>query len=64
MAVHAMLGFVGATLGPAVAGAVLDMTGGREQPGAWAAAWLVGVAGGMIAALSLRFVGKTPSGSA
>jgi len=64
MAVHAMLGFVGATLGPAVAGAVLDMAGGREQPGAWAAAWLVGVAGGMIAALSLRFVGKTPSGSA
>ena len=64
MAVHAMLGFVGATLGPAVAGAVLDMTGGREQLGAWAAAWLVGVAGGMIAALSLRFVGKTPSGSA
>jgi len=64
MAVHAMLGFVGATLGPAVAGAVLDMTGGREQPGAWAAAWLVGVAGGMIAALSLRFVGKTPSESA
>ena len=59
MAVHAMLGFVGAMLGPAVAGSVLDIAGGREEPGAWAAAWLVGVAGGIFAALSLRLVGKT-----
>lgn len=58
MAVHAMLGFVGATLGPAVAGVVLDVAGGREEPFAWAAAWLVGVAGGVLAALSLRLAAK------
>lgn len=60
MAVHAMLGFVGATLGPATAGIVLDLTGGRDDPVAWGSAWLVGVAGGVFAALALRFVGRTP----
>ena len=58
MAVHATLGFVAAALGPAVAGIVLDMAGGRSDPSAWAAAWLVGAAGGVFAALSLRFVGQ------
>lgn len=59
MAVHAMLGFVGATLGPAVAGIVLDLAGGRDDPAAWGAAWLVGVAGGVFAAFALRFFGRT-----
>lgn len=58
MAVHAMLGFVGATLGPATAGAVLDLAGGRDDPVAWGSAWLVGVAGGVFAALALRLVGR------
>lgn len=58
MAVHAMLGFVGATLGPATAGIVLDLAGGRDDPVAWGSAWLVGVAGGVFAALALRFVGR------
>jgi MFS family permease len=57
MAVHAMLGFVGATLGPATAGIVLDLAGGRDDPAAWGSAWLVGVAGGVFAAFALRFVG-------
>ena len=57
MAVHAMLGFVGATLGPATAGVVLDLAGGRDDPVAWGSAWLVGVAGGVFAALALRLVG-------
>lgn len=59
MAVHAMLGFVGATLGPAVAGIVLDLAGGRDDPVAWGAAWLVGVAGGVFAAFALRFFGRS-----
>ncbi|MGB0629425.1 MAG: MFS transporter [Alphaproteobacteria bacterium] len=61
MAVHAMLGFVGATLGPAIAGVILDVAGGREEPGAWALAWLVGLAGGVFAALSLKIVGRPVS---
>ncbi len=58
MAVHAMLGFVGATLGPATAGIVLDLAGGRDDPVAWGSAWLVGVAGGVFAAFALRFFGR------
>jgi MFS family permease len=58
MAVHAMLGFVGATLGPATAGIVLDLSGGRDDPVAWGAALLVGVGGGIFAAFALRFVGR------
>lgn len=58
MAVHAMLGFVGATLGPATAGIVLDLAGGRDDPVAWGAALLVGVGGGVFAACALRFVGR------
>lgn len=58
MAVHAMLGFVGATLGPATAGVVLDLAGGRDDPVAWGSAWLVGVAGGVFAAFALRFFGR------
>tara|TARA_R110002072_G_scaffold43702_27_gene122646 strand:- start:563 stop:1774 length:1212 start_codon:yes stop_codon:yes gene_type:complete len=58
MAVHAMLGFVGATLGPAVAGIVLDLAGGRDDPMAWGSAWLVGVGGGVFAAFALRFFGR------
>ena len=53
-----MLGFVGATLGPATAGVVLDLAGGRDDPAAWAAALLVGVAGGIFAALALRLFGE------
>jgi MFS family permease len=64
MAVHAMLGFVGATLGPATAGIVLDLAGGRDDPAAWGSAWLVGVAGGVFAALALRFVGRPASDKA
>lgn len=60
MAVHAMLGFVGATLGPATAGIVLDLAGGRDDPAAWTAALMVGVAGGVFAAAALRFVGGRP----
>lgn len=60
MAVHAMFGFVGATLGPATAGVVLDLAGGRDDPAAWASAWLVAVAGGVFAAFALRFVGRVP----
>lgn len=63
MAVHAMLGFVGATLGPATAGIVLDVAGGRDEPVAWMAALLVGVAGGVFAAAALRVVGgRTAAG--
>lgn len=58
MAVHAMLGFVGATLGPATAGIVLDLAGGRDDPAAWGSAWLVGVAGGVFAAFALRVFGR------
>ena len=58
MAVHAMLGFVGATLGPATAGIVLDLAGGRDDSVAWGAALLVGVGGGVFAACALRFVGR------
>jgi MFS family permease len=58
MAVHAMFGFVGATLGPATAGIVLDLSGGRDDPVAWVAALLVGVGGGIFAACALRFVGR------
>ena len=58
MAVHAMLGFVGATLGPATAGIVLDFAGGRDDPVAWGSAWLVGVSGGVFAAFALRVFGR------
>lgn len=58
MAVHAMMGFVGATLGPTVAGIVLDLAGGRDDPVAWGAAWLVGVSGGVFAVFALRYFGR------
>jgi len=58
MAVHATVGFVGATLGPVTAGVVLDLAGGRDDPIAWASAWLVGVAGCVFSAVSLRFAGR------
>lgn len=58
MAVHATIGFIGATLGPAVAGVALDLAGGREAPVAWSAALAVGVAGGLIGPAALRWVGR------
>ncbi len=57
MAVHAFTGFFGAMAGPALAGVVLDLAGGRSDPVAWVAAWSVAVSGGVFAALALRFVG-------
>ena len=53
-----MMGFFGATLGPTVAGIVLDFAGGRDDPVAWGWAWLVGAAGGVFAAFALRFWGR------
>lgn len=58
MAVHAFVGFFGAMLGPALAGIALDLAGGRNAPEGWFAAWAVALCGGLIAALSVRFVGK------
>ena len=39
MALHAMIGFAGATLGPIVFGLVLDLGGGMESATAWALAF-------------------------
>ena len=58
MAVHAFTGFFGAMAGPALAGVVLDLAGGRESPAAWIGAWLVAVSGGLFAAGAIRFVGR------
>ena len=58
MAVHATVGFVGATLGPVTAGVVLDLAGGRDDPIAWASAWLVGVAGCVFSTVALRFADR------
>ena len=35
MAMHSVIGFVGAFLGPIVFGAVLDLAGGGQTPAAW-----------------------------
>lgn len=35
MAMHSVIGFVGAFLGPIVFGAVLDLAGGEDNPSAW-----------------------------
>lgn len=58
MAVHATIGFVGATLGPAVAGVALDLAGGRQTPVAWSAALAVGVLGGLMGPAALRWIGR------
>ena len=39
MAVHSLIGFAGATAGPIVFGAVLDLGGGIESATAWALAF-------------------------
>ncbi len=41
MAVHAMIGFVGSTLGPIIFGLVLDIGGGETKTLAWGAAYTV-----------------------
>ena len=58
MAVHTFVGFGGAMLGPAMAGLALDVSGGRNDAGAWCVAWLVAVGGGLFAWVALRLVGK------
>lgn len=61
MAMHSVVGFVGAVLGPMLFGAVLDLAGGAQQPAAWGYAF-----GSMALVLLLgpvavaRFVGMKP----
>lgn len=61
MAMHSVVGFVGAVLGPMLFGAVLDLAGGAEHPAAWGYAF-----GSMALVLLLgpvavaRFVGMKP----
>ncbi|MDX1514566.1 MAG: MFS transporter [Gammaproteobacteria bacterium] len=61
MAMHSVVGFVGAILGPMLFGLVLDLAGGAQQPAAWGYAF-----GSMALVLLLgpvavaRFVGMQP----
>ncbi len=41
MALHTLIGFVGAFIGPIIFGAVLDLAGGRSQTTAWGLAFVV-----------------------
>ena len=40
MAVHTLIGFIGAFIGPIIFGVVLDLTGGGHSPVAWGAAFV------------------------
>ncbi len=61
MAMHSVVGFVGAILGPVLFGVVLDLTGGADNPAAWGYAF-----GSMALVLLLgpvavaKFVGMQP----
>jgi len=54
MAVHSLVGFGAAAIGPVILGAVLDATGGGTEPSSWGAAFasLAGV--GLLGPLALR----------
>jgi MFS family permease len=54
LAVHSILGFTGAFLGPLAAGAVLDLTGGETSRLAWLVAMLTMGAGSAAALLAIR----------
>lgn len=54
MAVHALVGFGAAAVGPVVLGAVLDATGGGSQAASWGAAFASLAAVGLIGPLGLR----------
>jgi hypothetical protein len=54
LAVHSILGFSGAFLGPLAVGAVLDLAGGETSRVAWALAFLAMGAGSAAAFVAIR----------
>ena len=58
IAVHALVGFGAAAIGPIVLGAVLDATGGGAQPSSWGAAFASLAAVGLLGPLALRLSAK------
>ena len=61
MAVHAMIGFVGSTLGPIVFGLVLDLGGGETNGLAWGLAFAVIAAILMTGPLFVYTLGRRPA---
>jgi MFS family permease len=59
MAVHAMIGFVGSTLGPILFGVVLDLAGGGESPIAWGLSFTVIAAILMLGPLFIYTIGRS-----
>jgi MFS family permease len=58
IAVHALVGFGAAGIGPVVLGAVLDATGGGAEPSSWGAAFASLAAVGLLGPLALRLSAK------
>jgi len=58
MAVHSLVGFGAAAIGPVILGAVLDATGGGLQPSSWGAAFASLAAVGLLGPLALRLAAK------
>jgi MFS family permease len=54
MAVHSLLGFAAAAVGPVVLGAILDATGGGTEPSSWGTAFASLAAVGLLGPLALR----------
>jgi hypothetical protein len=54
MAVHALVGFGAAAVGPVVLGALLDATGGGATPASWGLAFASLAAIGLLGPLALR----------
>jgi MFS family permease len=57
LSLHSMFGFVCPSVGTAAAGAVLQAAGGKDQAAAWAAAWCVVAAGGLMSLAALKVMG-------
>jgi MFS family permease len=63
LAVHSILGFGAALLGPLVVGLALDLVGGRTSPHAWIAAFAAMGFGSLAGAVALRVLSRTPAAS-
>jgi hypothetical protein len=57
LSLHSMVGFTCPSMGTAAAGALLQAAGGKDVAAAWAAAWLIIGAGGLMSLLSLKVLG-------
>jgi len=58
LAVHSLLGFSAALLGPLVVGIALDLAGGQSDPFAWVVAFAAMGFGSLAGAVALRWLGR------